>query len=85
MTTRLGKTAQQLLQRLRDRGHVTVSWYYGQGPDGGRLNYGAREVNAANALIRAGLARRVRVDKTAFPKNGYTAWTTDILIELVAS
>ena len=54
---KLTKTEAALLREVNRTGSVYVSWVYGRGPEGGRIDSGSRRFKAAKKLIDKGLVQ----------------------------
>lgn len=85
--SKLTKTQQALIAKARrDGGHVQVEAGSGRGAKGGRISYGDREMAAALALIKLGLAVETHRDwSQIWMGNGNTVHSCYVAIKLMAN
>jgi hypothetical protein len=77
------KTMRALLARAINspRGFGLVQTVCGTGAHGARVNRGARELDALNALVKLGLVEVTKRNQSALPKNGNTIFITDTVYQ----
>jgi hypothetical protein len=84
---KLSQTQQRLISAARLRGGTTtVEGFLGRGSGGGRISGGWREFNAAQGLVRLGLAERIAYDRSMqMMGNGYNVWNSILRIKLTSA
>lgn len=82
---RISKTMQALLDRAaNNNGRFVVEGGHGNGPEGGRVSFGAREGTAARRLFELNLVRVIDGSHRTLTTNGWSIFIHTHRFELTA-
>jgi hypothetical protein len=77
---KLTKTQTAIMADVEKRGRVAVSRGIGRGAEGGRIDYGNREMTAACKLVAVGLLERVSYETYRHTQRGWTVHCADLVV-----